>query len=62
MGPPAPAREDRVSQHAQDETDVDGEQISPDQAPDPEPKDDGSIPDKQISRWKNEGGSWLPTD
>ena len=25
-------------------------------------EDDGSIPDKQIARWKNEGGSWSTTD
>jgi hypothetical protein len=28
----------------------------------PKPEDDGSVPRKQISRWKGEGGSWLPTD
>jgi|tagenome__1003787_1003787.scaffolds.fasta_scaffold20325979_2 hypothetical protein len=23
-------------------------------------EDDGTVPEKQISRWKNEGGSWHP--
>ena len=26
-------------------------------APDPKDEDDGSVPDKQIHRWKGEGGS-----
>ncbi len=32
------------------------------QPPEPEPEDDGSIPPKQIHRWKGEGGSVLPSD
>ena len=31
-------------------------------AEDPKIEDDGSVPRKHISRWKGEGGSWLPTD
>jgi hypothetical protein len=58
MGPPAPAEEAGTSVHSRTETDVESEQGSPG----PELKDDGSVPDKQLSRWKNEGGSWLPTD
>ena len=23
-------------------------------------EDDGTVPDKQLSRWRNEGGAWLP--
>jgi hypothetical protein len=64
MGRPTPAEESGTSQEARTETEleVEGEQSSPDRALETEPKDDGSVPDKQISRWKNEGGSWLPTD
>lgn len=34
----------------------------PDPEPDPEVEDDGSVPEKQIQRWKNEGGAWHPVD
>jgi hypothetical protein len=27
-----------------------------------DPKDDGSVPDKHLSRWHNEGGSLGPAD
>ncbi len=32
------------------------------QTQEPDSEDDGSVPDKQIARWKGEGGAWLPTD
>lgn len=51
-----------MSQHAQTETDVECEQSSPDSGTEPALKDGGSVPDKQIARWKNEGGSWFPED
>lgn len=45
-----------------------GESTSPSPDPGRQPlasattRDDGEIPDKQIQRWNNEGGSWLPHD
>ena len=59
---PASAEEAGTSKRTQIETDVAAGRRPPDQAPEPEPKDDGSVPDKQISRWKGEGGSWTPAD
>ncbi len=57
-----PARESRTSKPVQDEADPVDEQHSTDSAQQPEVDDDGSVPTKQISRWKGEGGSWLATD
>lgn len=36
----------------------------PEREPDTEPPvaDDGSVPEKQIQRWKEEGGSWTPAE
>ncbi len=59
---PAPAHAARTRQRIQDETDDETGQRPPDPTPEPRVKDDGSVPEKQISRWKGEGGSWLPAD
>lgn len=34
----------------------------PEPADDARGEDDGEVPEKQIQRWKNEGGSWFPLD
>ena len=47
---------------AGDPTEEEPEERSGERAEDPKVEDDGSVPRKQISRWKGEGGSWLPTD
>ncbi len=59
---PSPAEEAGTSQRPQTETDADKDERPPHQTPDRELKDDGSVPDKHIARWKNEGGSWRPAD
>lgn len=59
---PTPAREARTSQRIQNETDAEVGQRLPAPTPEPEVEDDGSVPEKQISRWIGEGGSWRPAD
>lgn len=56
---PEPADEAGTSRRTPTKTDQDNR---PPQVPDPEGHDDGSVPDKQIARWKGEGGSWQPAD
>jgi hypothetical protein len=34
----------------------------PDETPDPGVEDDGSVPEKQIQRWKDEGGAVSPPE
>ncbi len=57
---PKPAEEVGSSRPSQTEADEDN--LPPHQTPEPEREDDGSVPDKQIARWKNDGGSWRPAD
>ncbi len=59
---PTPAEEADTSRRTQTETDPEAAQHPPDQPPEPERKDDGTVPDKHVGRWKNEGGAWLPED
>ena len=47
---------------AGDDTEEKPKARSGERAEDPKVEDDGSVPRKQITRWKGEGGSWLPTD
>lgn len=50
-----PDRNDPAGTDDQQETDDRQEK-----APDPTSEDDGSVPEKQIQRWKEEGGSFRP--
>ena len=58
---PSPADKAGTNQLTKTETDAD-EDGQPHPTPDPESKDDGSVPEKQIARWKDEGGSWCQAD
>lgn len=52
-----PAEDKGTNKSGHDETDGHGQ---PEHASELTANDDDSVPDKQISRWKDEGGSFMP--
>jgi hypothetical protein len=54
----AASRPERRTQHGRD---AEANPLAPDPRGQPESKDDGSVPDKQINRWEGEGGSSQPS-
>lgn len=51
-----------ASQRTHGNAEAEDDERIPDQTPEPNREDDGSVPDKQISRWTGEGGSLRPAD
>lgn len=54
-GPAGPAEADESSSGEED-TELAAEEENPERTV----QDDGSVPEKQIQRWKDEGGAWMP--
>ena len=59
---PDPFEESGPTQRTPRESDARAEQPPLEQMPELRVEDDGTVPEKQISRWTNDGGSWNPVE
>jgi hypothetical protein len=59
---PDPFEESGPTQRPPHESDASAERTSLPRGPELRVEDDGTVPEKQVSRWTNEGGSWRPVE
>ena len=57
---PEPPEEIGPTQRPPRVSDAWAERTPREQSPELREEDDGTVPEKQLSRWTNEGGSWHP--